>query len=131
MSRWFKLKYKSNYINLAAETCRNFYFQKQNYKLLSLNNKHVGAKLNRDQTIIKTIQKTIEIASGKIEKTLKLSTVQAAQKRKRPAACSGTFPWARGPTANGRAAELARRGVPSPARMGRLPAQKARRSRRR
>jgi len=129
LSRWFELKNKSNYINLAAETCRNFYFQKQNYKLLSLNNKCVGAKLNRNQTIIKTIQKTIEIASEKIEKTIKRNTVQAAQKQNRPAACSATFPWARGPTANGRAAESARRGVPSPARMGRLPAQKARRSR--
>ena len=70
--------------------------------------------MNRDQTIIKNIQKTIEIASGKIEKTIKRNTVQAAQKQKRPAACSATFSWARGPTANGRAAESARRGVPSP-----------------
>ena len=60
-----RIKLESNIINFAAETCRNFYFQKQNYKLLSLNNKHVGAKLNRDQIIIKTIQKTIEIASRK------------------------------------------------------------------
>ena len=130
MSRWFELKYKSNYIILAAETCRNFYFQKQNYKLLSLNNKHVGAKLNRDQTIIKTIQKTIEIASGKIEKTIKRDTVHAAQKQKKKArGLLATFSWARGPTANGRAAESARRGVHSPARLGRLPTQKARRSR--
>ena len=40
-------------MTFAAETSRNFYFQKQKYKLLSLNNKHVGAKLNIDQTIIK------------------------------------------------------------------------------
>ena len=79
----------------------NFYFQKQNYKLLSLNNKHVGAKLNRDQTIIKTIQKTIEIASGKIEKTIKLGTVQAAQKQTglRPARPPFLGPEARQPTA--------------------------------
>jgi len=114
---------------LQRKQVENFYFQKQYCELLALNNIHVGAQLNRDQTIIKTIQKTIEIASGKIEKTIKLGTIQAAQKQNRPAACSATFPWARGPTANGRAAESARRGVPSPARMGRLPAQKARRSR--
>jgi hypothetical protein len=86
---------------LAAETCRNFYFQKQNYKLLSLNNKHVGVKLNRDQTIIKTIQKTIEIASEKIEKTIKLGTVQAAQKQTGPRPARPPFlgPEARQPTA--------------------------------
>ena len=68
--------------------------------------------MNRDQTIIKTIQETIEIASEKIEKTIKRDTVHAAQKQNRPAACSATFSWARGPTANGRAAESARRGAP-------------------
>ena len=52
-------------MTFAAETSRNFYFQKQKYKLLSLNNKHVGAKLNRDQIINKFMQNTIEIASGK------------------------------------------------------------------
>ena len=48
-------------MTFAAETSRNFYFQKQKYKLLSLNNKHVGAKLNGDQTIIKTIQKLLKL----------------------------------------------------------------------
>ena len=43
----------------------NFYFQKQYYGLLSLNNVHIGAKMNRDQTINKTIQNTIEKASEK------------------------------------------------------------------
>ena len=55
-------------MNFAAETCRNFYFQKQYCELLSLNNIHVGAKLNRDQTINKSIQNSIENASEKIEK---------------------------------------------------------------
>jgi len=63
----------------------------------------------------------------KIEKTIKRNTDQAAQKQNRPAACSAASSWARGPTANGQAAELARRGIPSLARMGRLPAQEARR----
>ena len=45
-----------------------FYFQKQYYELLSLNNVHIRAKLKRDQTINKFIQNTIENASGKIEK---------------------------------------------------------------
>ena len=52
-------------MNFAAGTCRNFYFQKQYSELLSLNNIHVGAKLNRDQTINKSIQKSIGKASGK------------------------------------------------------------------
>ena len=42
-----------------------FYFEKQYYGLLSLNNVHVGAKLNRDQTMNKTIKNTIEKASEK------------------------------------------------------------------
>ena len=57
--------------------------------------------MNRDQSIIKTIQKTIEIASGKIEKTIKLDTVQAAQKQTglRPARPPFLGPEARQPTA--------------------------------
>ena len=57
------------------------------------------------------MQNTIEIASGnrKKKKTTKQYTDNSAQ---RPAACSAASSWARGPTANGRAAELARRGFP-------------------
>ena len=57
--------------------------------------------MNRDQTIIKTIQKTIEIASGKIEKTIKLDTVHAAQKQTGPRPARPPFfgPEARQPTA--------------------------------
>ena len=112
MSRWFKLKYKSNYINLAAETSRNFYFQKQNYKLLSLNNKHVGAKLNRDQTIIKTIQKLLLKCFWKIEKQFKAFTVEAAQSRNRPSPLGARDARAFGPTADGQAAKPARRHAP-------------------
>jgi len=60
---------------LQRKHVENFYFQKQYCELLALNNIHVGAKLNRDQTINKFIQKTIEIASGKIEKTIKRKTL--------------------------------------------------------
>ena len=59
-----------------------FLFQKQYCETLSLNNIHVGAKLNRDQTINKCIQNFIENDSEKIEKTLKIIIVEAAQKRK-------------------------------------------------
>ena len=56
----------------------------------------------------------------KIEKTLKIITVEAAQKRTRPAACSASSFWARSPTANGRAAKLAHRGVSLPRPRGLL-----------
>ena len=56
---------------LQRKHVENFYFQKQYCELLALNNIHVGAKLNRDQTIIKTIQETIEIASEKNRKNNK------------------------------------------------------------
>ena len=54
---------------------QEFYFQKQYCELLSLNNIHIGAKLNRDQTINKFIQNAIEKTSKKIEKTIKSFTV--------------------------------------------------------
>ena len=77
-----RIKLESNNINFAAETCKNFYFQKQYCELLSLNNKHVGAKLNRDYTIIKNHSETIEICFWKKEKTMKYQYHWAAQRRK-------------------------------------------------
>ena len=80
----------------------NFYFQKQYCELLALNNIHVGAKLNRDQTINKFIQKTIEIASGKIEKNNKTkNTVQQPRSKTGPRPARPPFlgPEARQPTA--------------------------------
>ena len=81
--------------------CIYFYFQKQNYKLLSLNNKHVGAKLNRDQTIIKTIQKTIENASGIRKNNKKQSLLMRPRHKTGPArlACAALRPSTRQPTA--------------------------------
>jgi len=115
LSRCFELKYKSNYINLAAEISRNFYFQKQNYKLLSLNNKHIGAKWNRDQTIIKTIQKILLKMLLKKEKTIKSFTVQVAQRQKRPVTRRAR-PSARQPTGGppSRPIALARLGLIRP-----------------
>ena len=52
-------------MNFAAETCKNFYFQKQYCELLSLNNIHVGANMNRDQIITESPQNSIENASEK------------------------------------------------------------------
>ena len=52
-------------MTLQQKHVENFYFQKQYCELLALNNIHVGAKLNRDQTINKFIQNTIEKASEK------------------------------------------------------------------
>ena len=40
---------------LCSGNMLKFYFQKQYYGLLSLNNVHVGAKLNGEQTGSKTI----------------------------------------------------------------------------
>ena len=56
-------------------------FRKQYHELLSLNNIHVGAKLNRDQIINKSIQNTMKMLL-KNRKTLEITTVEAAQKRK-------------------------------------------------
>ena len=123
MSRWFKLKYKSNYINLAAETSRNFYFQKQNYKLLSLNNKHVGTKLNRDQTTIKTIQKLLLKCFWKIEKQFKAFTVDAAKARKRPIPLGTRGARAFGPTADGQAAKPAQHRAPLGPNLARSPSR--------
>ena len=67
-----RIKVKSNYINFAAETCRNFYFQKQNCELSSLNNIVVGANMNRDQIITESIQKLLKMLLEK-EKTTKNS----------------------------------------------------------
>ena len=51
--------HQGNNFKLCSGNMLNFCFQKQYYGLLSLNNKHVGAKLNRDQIIIKTIPKML------------------------------------------------------------------------
>ena len=56
-----RIKLESNNFKLCSGNMLNFYFQKQYYRLLSLNNVHVGAKLNRDQTINKTIQNTMKM----------------------------------------------------------------------
>ena len=79
-----RIKLESNNFKLCSGNMLNFYFQKQYYGLLSLNNVHIGAKMNRDQTIIITIQKLLKIASGKKKKQYKAFTVDAAQARKRP-----------------------------------------------
>ena len=60
-----RIKLESNNFKLCSGNMLNFYFQKQYYGLLSLNNVHIGANMNRDQTINKTIQNTIEKASEK------------------------------------------------------------------
>ena len=60
-----RIKLESNNFKLCSGNMLKFYFQKQYYGLLSLNNVHVGAKLNRDQTMNKTIKNTIEKASEK------------------------------------------------------------------
>ena len=61
------------------------------------------------------------------EKTTKTVTVNAAQAQNRPSPLGVRSAQAFGPTVDGWATELACRGIPSPARMGRLPAQEARR----
>ena len=59
--------------------------------------------MNRDQTIIITIQKLLKIASGKKKKQYKAFTVDAAQARKRPSPLRARGAQAFGPTADGRA----------------------------
>ena len=97
---------------LQRKHVENFYFQKQYCELLALNNMHFGAKLNRDQTINKFIQNTIEKASEKIEKPIKTFTVQAARARIRPGPLGAHGARAFSPAADGQAAKSAQRGAP-------------------
>ena len=68
--------------------------------------------MNRDQTIIKTIQKLLLKCFWKIEKQFKAFTVEAAQARNRPSPLGARDARAFGPTADGQAAKPARRRAP-------------------
>ena len=68
--------------------------------------------MNRDQTIIKTIQKLLLKRFWKIEKQFKAFIVEAAQARNRPNPLGARDARAFGPTADGQAAKPARRRAP-------------------
>ena len=97
-----RIKVKSNCNDfLKRKHVENFYFQKQSCELLALNNIHVGAKLNRDQTINKFIQNTIEKASENRKNQLNLTLFKRPGREFGPVHSARTAlgPSARQPTA--------------------------------
>ena len=110
-----QIKLKSNNFNLCSGNMNITFIQKQydcKTLLFSKTNYLVGSNLNRDQNYS---QNNKEMLLNKDEIRKETVTVLAAQKYFRPRSGRSAPAWARGPTADGRAANLARRGAsPSP-----------------
>ena len=104
-----RIKLKEQLFKLCSGNMQEFYFQKHYCTLLSLNNIHIGAKLNRNSNYNQNHQEK----DLKIRKLEIFFSVEAARLRFWPAAGSLTPSWAFGPTANDRAAKPARLGSPS------------------